>query len=160
MESKIIEALLEQYYNGETSLEEEQRLKEFFAQQDIPVHLEHEQEMYRFYATARQERTELDINEQLFKTGKEAGRIIPLRRLRVWPALAASIFIMMGAGMYFNNSVVKKGSIYGTYSNPELAYAETQRALLLISEKLNKGTKNLDRLAELDRMENVLTNKK
>lgn len=39
MDYKYIEQLMERYWNCETSLEEEQILRTFFAQTDVPVHL-------------------------------------------------------------------------------------------------------------------------
>lgn len=39
MDYKYIEQLLERYWNGETSLEEEQILRSFFRQKEIPAHL-------------------------------------------------------------------------------------------------------------------------
>ena len=35
-----IEDLLEKYYNGETSLEEEKLLRKFFREESVPVHLQ------------------------------------------------------------------------------------------------------------------------
>lgn len=39
MDYKYIEQLLERYWNGETTLEEEQILHSFFAQEELPEHL-------------------------------------------------------------------------------------------------------------------------
>ena len=39
MDYKYIEQLLERYWNCETSLEEEQILRSFFHQKEIPAHL-------------------------------------------------------------------------------------------------------------------------
>lgn len=39
MDYKYIEQLIDRYFEGETTLEEEQILKKFFAQEDLPEHL-------------------------------------------------------------------------------------------------------------------------
>ena len=41
-----IEALLERYYDAQTSEAEEQRLKDFFLHEEVPVHLQAEKEMF------------------------------------------------------------------------------------------------------------------
>ena len=46
-----IEALVEKYYNGETSLDEENILKEFFLNEDVPEHLLSEKEMFKYIAS-------------------------------------------------------------------------------------------------------------
>jgi len=45
--SKEIELLIDKYYNGETSLEEEQQLQEFFLGEAVPDHLKTYQEQFR-----------------------------------------------------------------------------------------------------------------
>ncbi len=47
MDSKHIEALLEKYWNAETSLEEEKELHEFFGGTNMPDHLKEAAELFR-----------------------------------------------------------------------------------------------------------------
>ena len=47
MDYKYIEQLLESYFEAKTSLEEEQILRAFFAQQEIPAHLQDYVEFFR-----------------------------------------------------------------------------------------------------------------
>lgn len=53
-------------------------------------------------------------------------------------AIAASLLIVGGIGLYLISAPSGRGTI-DTYNDPELAYAETERALLLLAENLNKG---------------------
>ena len=55
MDHKYIEQLLDRYWQGETSLEEEQILRAFFSQRDLPEHLAPYADLFAYYAEARQE---------------------------------------------------------------------------------------------------------
>lgn len=48
MDYKYIEQLLENYWNCETSTEEEQILRSFFSQKDVPVHLLKYKELFAY----------------------------------------------------------------------------------------------------------------
>jgi hypothetical protein len=56
MELEKIEALLEKYWEGETTLAEERQLKAFFKQAEIPAHLQLFQSQFRFFDEASQEK--------------------------------------------------------------------------------------------------------
>lgn len=56
MDYKYIEQLLENYWNCETSPEEEQILRSFFSQKDVPVHLLKYKELFAYeQASAKEE---------------------------------------------------------------------------------------------------------
>ena len=48
MDSEKIKALLERYWNCETTLEEEQGLRDFFNGNDIPENLQQEAQLFRY----------------------------------------------------------------------------------------------------------------
>lgn len=162
MDLKLIEDLLNKYYQGETSLEEERKLKEFFIQEIIPESLRQEQIKFKFYSNASKESIDINFEKKLLKDYSSKNKTIPLRQYnRTLLRIAASILLIFGTYFYINRtSSFKEKNVYGTSDNPELAYAETKKALLLISQKLNKGTKNLNKLSKLNEMQNLLTNKK
>jgi hypothetical protein len=56
MELEKIEALLEKYWEGETTLAEERQLKAFFNQADVPAHLKIFQSQFRFFSESAQEK--------------------------------------------------------------------------------------------------------
>ena len=46
MELKVIKDLLEKYYDGATSIEEEQIIKEYFLENDVPPELSVDKELF------------------------------------------------------------------------------------------------------------------
>lgn len=55
MDYKYIDQLLERYWKGDTSLEEEAILRSFFSQTDIPGHLKRYKELFTLAAIERDE---------------------------------------------------------------------------------------------------------
>ena len=164
MDSKSVEELLAKYYEGETSIEEEKKLKKFFNSGDVPGELAQEQIKFRFYADAFTERTDKSFEDKLI-TGEthspKINRAISFRPgIRTVSAIAAGLILLFGVSLFLKRDVnFNKKNNYGTYNNPQIAYAQTKNALLLISNKLNKGNRNLSKLSKLYEIQTLITTK-
>jgi hypothetical protein len=120
MESAKIEKLLEKYYEAETTLKEEQVLKEYFSKSDVPAHLIEHKDMFNYFNDSSLETSNRSI--------KLSQRTVALR----WLSVAAMlVFFVTVYGLYQQNEAEKEEA--------RLAYQETQKALELISQNLNKG---------------------
>ncbi len=146
-----IEALLERYYDAQTSEAEEQRLKDFFLHEEVPVHLQAEKEMFlQLQATDVPEGLEERLSQSIDRWGKKHRTL----RLQWIGSIAASLLLLFGAGWYLQEPPRKD-----TCATPEEAYAEAQRALVMFSTALNKGMKQMDALHETtERVEKIFTN--
>ena len=146
-----IEALLERYYDAQTSEAEEQRLKDFFLHEEVPVHLQAEKEMFlQLQATDVPEELEERLSQSIDRWDKKHRTL----RLQWIGSIAASLLLLFGAGWYLQEPPRKD-----TCATPEEAYAEAQRALVMFSTALNKGMKQMDALHETtERVEKIFTN--
>ena len=166
MDLQKIEKLLQKYYNGETSLEEEEVLRTFFSSRDVPDHLEAEKELFSYYySQSRDEAANPGLEEKILDAIRIEGsryRMQPVKkRLYLFTSIAASFLILLGS--YFlitgKNGIGFSFKKYeDTYESPELAYLETKKTLLLISEKFNLGTKELQTLSTFDKVAKELSN--
>ncbi len=145
MELSNIEKLVEKYENAETSLQEEQVLKEFFQQDAIPAHLLEYKTMFNYFDQSSTERYTKSI------------QLKPKRSNWKWLSIAATVALLVS--IYTINSP-------GTLNESErqeaqLAFQETQKAFQLISQNLNKGnTVALAGLQEFGKAQNkVFKNK-
>ncbi len=135
-----IEKLLEKYENGETTLKEEQQLKNYFSQETVAPHLEMYKPMFAYFSVNQQ--------EQFTKT-------LPLKTKKVynykWIAVAAVAVFMLG--YYFKTPVVSayEEYAYGTYNNPEEALNEVTKSLAMISSHLNTGVATVNYLEEVNK---------
>ena len=146
-----IEALLDRYYDAQTSEAEEQRLKDFFLHEEVPVHLQAEKEMFlQLQASGVPEGLEERLSQSIDRWGKKHRTL----RLQWIGSIAASLLLLFGAGWYLQEPPRKD-----TCATPEEAYAEAQRALVMFSTALNKGMKQMDALHETtERVEKIFTN--
>ena len=53
MKIQDIKNLLEKYYDGSSSLSEEESLKTFFSQEDIPLELKPDQDLFLYYSAEK-----------------------------------------------------------------------------------------------------------
>ena len=65
MDYKYIEQLLERYWNCETSVEEEQILRTFFRQKEVPAHLLRYKPLFAYQEAARHISLYEDFNMRL-----------------------------------------------------------------------------------------------
>ena len=145
-----IEALLERYYDAQTSEAEEQRLKDFFLHEEVPAHLQAEKEMFlQLQVSAVPEGIQERLSQSIDRWGKKQRTL----RLQWIGSIAASLLLLFGAGWYLQDRSRKD-----TCATPEEAYIEAQRALVMFSTALNKGMKQMDVLHETtERMEKIFT---
>ena len=145
-----IEALLERYYDAQTSEAEEKQLKDFFFHEEVPPHLQAEKEIFlQLQASEVPEGLEERLSQSIDRWGKKHRTL----RLQWIGSIAASLLLLFGAGWYLQEPPRKD-----TCATPEEAYVEAQKALVLFSTALNKGMKQMDVLHETtERMEKIFT---
>ena len=142
MDYKYIEQLLERYWACETSVEEENILRAFFSQKELPAHLSRYKSLFEYERS--QAKTELDESfdlRVLNKIGKEEPKkqvVIKANRLtlnyRLRPlyraAAAIAIFAVFGTAIQhtFNREEAPTGWDYNaanyqdTYNAPQDAF--------------------------------------
>ncbi|MDO6597015.1 hypothetical protein Q4512_08815 [Oceanihabitans sp. 2_MG-2023] len=140
-----IEELLEKYDNGETSLIEEQQLKNYFKQETVAPHLEMYKPMFAYFSVSQEEQFTKDVP---LKTNKN--------NLYKWISVAAVAVLMLG--FYFKSPLTSAEDL-GTYDDPEMAYLEVKKSLEMISTQFNKGASSINYLAEVDNTTSLIFKK-
>jgi hypothetical protein len=124
--------LLESYWQCETSLEEEQWLREFFSGNNLPKELE----IYRPLFVHANKQSGIKASKELIT------RVNRPLRLQFYPALkaAASILLLLTVGIgFFTHYQQEKqmDKIFSdTYTNPEEAAKETEQVVAKVSSVL------------------------
>lgn len=164
MDIKDIESLLHSFYEGETSKEEEKILSDFFETESIPKDMEDERRIFLKLYSAQQNNVPAHLEEKLNtlidnlaeeESHKTSHIVLPTRHLtkpvRWAMSIAASVLIILSAGIFahFGNNGNNNEMLVDTYSSPEEAYLETQKTLLLVSGKLNKGIKQIEKVNDI-----------
>ncbi|WP_128545185.1 HEAT repeat domain-containing protein [Larkinella soli] len=97
-----IEKLLERYYEGETTLEEEKLLREFFRSEAVPAHLKDHAAPFQHYTDFRQEHPSPAVGSRFADRVGAESRIRPLVRwgLRVAAGLTLLLLGFFGGMLY------------------------------------------------------------
>ncbi|HEX8038842.1 MAG TPA: hypothetical protein VF490_06810 [Chryseosolibacter sp.] len=149
MDSEKIDQLLSRYWNCETSLEEEQQLRAFFRQTDIPDHLQETAALFRYFdAQKNKSLTEAGFDRAVMsriqgpKKGKAASLLFNSMRI------AAGIAVLITA-VWLVRLEVRKTSppeMADTYSDPKMAFEETKKALMMISKSFGTAEEHAKKI--------------
>jgi len=150
MNKEEIKRLLEKYYNAETSEEEELTVSRFFSQEQIPDEFSKEKEIFLYYHQLSEIPDPSEGFEQRilaaaglddYKISKSVNRGILLSLT----GIAAGLFILIGSNFF----LIRKSEPHDTFTDPEIAYAETLKILYDVSVRLNSGTQALEPVSRL-----------
>ena len=110
MDYKYIEQLVDCYFEGETTLEEEQILRKFFAQEELPEHLRQWQPLFREQYALSEAHLDASFDERILALTGEyhvKAQPIPLRvRLRPLYRVAAflAFAIVIGTAVEYSTN--------------------------------------------------------
>jgi len=163
----IIDKLLEKYWAGETSLDEETQLREYFSGAEIAEHHQPFVEVFVYQNKMTTATLPDDFEDQLLASieARETKTLVksipPYRKLL---AVAAAILFLIAVGIFSlkkpapsNNladipHLIINGKVYHPATKEE-AYQLTKQALLLVSSKMTKEPKAS--IKSLKNIENV-----
>ena len=155
MNLKEIEALLEKFYEGDTTPAEEQKLRDFFTREAVPPHLAVYANLFRYYEEAgKEELPDPEFESRFLRKIDETPAIAMYTRRRQFfflTGIAAAILLLAGIFFTFRNDVFlhpSKNSI-----KTEIAYQQAKNALAMFSANFNAG---LDQAQKLENFQKGL----
>ncbi|MFK8297937.1 hypothetical protein ACI76O_03895 [Capnocytophaga cynodegmi] len=137
--TKKIELLLEKYFEGETSLQEEKELQEYFNSENVDASLEKYRPMFSYFQKAGLEE---------FKQKESPVKVSKKRKL-FWKIGIAATFL----SIFFGVSYYLKQQ-----QEAEVAFEQVKEALQMISFNYNKGTKKIEYLKDFETTTNKIIN--
>lgn len=140
--TKKIQLLLEKYFEGETSLQEEKELQEYFNSEQVDASLEKYKPMFKYFQKAGLEEF----------TKKELSLNKPKKRNLFWKIGIAATFLSVFFGVSYHLKQQKQ------QQEAEIAFEQVKEALQLISVNYNKGTTKIKYLKEFDATTNKIIN--
>ncbi|MFN7044392.1 MAG: hypothetical protein ACK4M1_04280 [Flavobacterium sp.] len=145
MELKLVEQLLEKYFQGATTIAEEKQLKAYFSSNDVAPHLAKYQSLFGYFET--QKGTQFEQNLPLQPRKQNTVK---------WIGIAASFVVLFRLATFYFYPSEPKHEDLGTYDNPEEAFAATQKALLMVSEQVNIGMESVVYLEEYEKTKKTI----
>ncbi len=146
MDFDRIDRLLEKYWEGETSLDEEKELRDFFEGTEVPDKWKSVEPLFRYYTHERKtgkldglfDQKVLAQVETVHEVGR--GRV---KKLFYDLARVAAVGLILVTATYFirERYLSQKDDPYivDTFEDPKEAFEETKKALMMISRNFNKG---------------------
>ena len=155
MKVEEIERLLAKFYEGNTSEQEEEVLKEAFRTEEVPGHLQRDKRLFLgfFRQEADMENVPAGLadklNRMIDEKADEEQRFFHRNKTkRNWywvGGIAATLLLLIGIGY---GTIYKKDMCQptpqDTFSNPEDAYKALQATLIEVSTNLNKGIEQVE----------------
>ncbi|PSL43346.1 hypothetical protein CLV51_10835 [Chitinophaga niastensis] len=155
MDYNKISALLEKYWEGESSLEEEALLRNFFStpHHDLPDELQEAAPLFQYF------------HEEAEKVWEApSAKVVKLSPLQHWMKYAAVLLMAIGIGYALKQHQHREKAVIVAMKaqdmeDPQKAYAETKRALQLLAKNLNKGTSKMQKLSYFNEATAVIEGK-
>jgi hypothetical protein len=138
MDSSKLQQLLQKYWDGNTTLEEEQLLRDYFQSAAVPDELRDVASMFQYFNQAKKnslnditfDRTLIDKVTTKPKSGRVRNLVFNSMRI------AAGVVVVMAATWFIKKEIRQSTpqEVVDTYDDPKLAFEETKKALLMISK--------------------------
>jgi flagellar biosynthesis/type III secretory pathway M-ring protein FliF/YscJ len=144
MDSKKVRKLLLKYDAGESTLDQEKALREYFQNNDIPDDLQSYRLIFSFAQKSRDQ--QIDRKMHLPELEKE--------RKYFWTAIAASVILVMGLFFFQNRPIEIYDKDLGTVQDKEEALQKSMEALRMVSQLMNEGKEDLIYLKEFNNTKN------
>lgn len=159
MNIREVKLLIEKYFEGETTLQEEKKLKEFFSSSTVPAELEEFVPVFAYFSEEKK-----IVSTTVSQAKPVPARVIPITRKRAFwltvSGIAASIIfivaIVVESGK--NNPAGNENYTGQEYSSEEInaAYQQTRQVLAFVSNKFSQGTEPLNKVSKIGYSEKPL----
>lgn len=149
MNTKEIEILIEKYFEGLTSIEEERLLKDFFSSGDFPEEMKPVAAMLGYFEVEKEVKLSPDFSDEFIRQINEKRMIPFYRHRKFWyyfSGVAASIIFLITFFYENQNNPIKTKY---TSEEAQLAYLQTKETLAFVSGKFNAGVKPLHQIEKI-----------
>lgn len=162
--------LMEQYFDGNTTLEEEQKLRDFFSDSitDLPSDLKVYKALFEreieieipVLDVAFTEDTWDKINKKTHETPKTSTetKVVSINAFRWILAVAASFILMLSVYQWYGKREYKQ--FIAVHNQKEMtqeeAFLATKQALAFVSLKLNEGRQQIKNVGSFHRFQNII----
>ena len=144
-----IKLLLQRYFEGETTVQEERELEAYFSSGDVADELKQYEGFFNGLAglseLEKDDTIESDIVNYIIKNEPAPKS----KRVWLWQAvsgIAASVILVVGGFLLFQQ---QEQQFADTFDDPEVAYAYAEQTLAFMSAKYNQGLAALSNFDKL-----------
>ncbi len=150
MEKKKIKQLLQLYFNGESTLEDERKLEAYFGAGEVADELKEYAEFFGGISELAELADDPTIEEDIMDYILENEHQEKTKYRSMWKivtGIAASVIIVLGGFLFYQQQ--NQQPFKDTFDDPEAAYAYAKQTMQYVSGKYSQG------LAELSNFEKL-----
>lgn len=140
-----IDDLLEKYFEAQSSIEEERKLKAYFNSGTVAAEHKQFSELFEYFSTAQAENLEKGIELDLNKKAKK-GQLRVLRRRMM--GVAAGFVLLIASVFIMKTNISNDDQLLSEAERieAEAALETTMEALAMLGVQFNKGTESLENM--------------
>ena len=152
-----IRKMLDRFYQGETTLEEEKLLLGYFSSTKVPEELIPDKDLFLSFGSGDETiSVPADLNKKIIATIDQVEKkAIRTHRISIFSlsGLAAGLLVMIAVYLFYvrydSKELIASTQITDTYDDPMEAYEEAKRTMAYVSSKLNSGTSELKHVQQV-----------
>ncbi len=164
MDSNKLNELLTRYWECETSLEEEQLLREYFRGKDIPDEWKETAGLFRYFEENKKKSvTDISFDAAVMaKIHAPSKKGKAVRLLYNSMRIAAGLSVVIVATWFIRNEVRNSTpqEVVDTYDDPKLAFEETKKALMMISKSFGTAEEQAKKINLFNEAQEEIQKKK
>lgn len=158
MDYNQLEALIKKYWDCETSLEEEERLREWFRTHEVPERFKETASLFSYFDEQKQKATGEHFDKQLVKKlNSPKGKTVNLWQTSL--RIAAGIAVVAAAIFFVRQEIQDKPEL-AVMEDQQKAFEETKKALMMISKGFSTAEENAKKINVLNEAEDKVKDKK
>jgi hypothetical protein len=150
MKEDELKRLIEKYYSGESTDDEEVVLRNYLLCNEPPAGFEAEAEIFRNYSSYSEiPEPTTDFEDRIIAQTGLTRKDRELKRFRkIFPYLSAAAGLLILVATYF--FFVNRAGTGDTFTDPQIAYTETMKILMSVSTRLNESTQALEPVSKFN----------
>lgn len=158
MDYNQLETLIKKYWDCETSLEEEERLREWFRTHEVPERFKDTAKLFSYFDEQKQKATGDRFDKEIVaKVMSPGGKGISLWQTTL--KIAAGIAVVAAAIFFVRQEIQEKPDM-ATIEDPQKALEETKKALMMISKGFSTAEEQAKKINVLNEAEDKVKEKK
>ncbi|PIQ18657.1 MAG: hypothetical protein COW66_05295 [Flavobacteriaceae bacterium CG18_big_fil_WC_8_21_14_2_50_34_36] len=139
MELQKMEQLIDKYFDGNTSKEEEKQLHQYFKSNQVATHLEVYRSMFAYFSESKKEVFPAEVPlDEVSKNGM-------LSKFKSWYSLAALLIVVIGITFFMQQN---SNQLTSEEKEAVAAFEKTKEALNYISQQFNESSQQLAYITE------------
>lgn len=155
MDYSQLEALIKKYWDCETSLEEEERLREWFRTHEVPERFKETAKLFSYFDEQKQKATDKQFDARVIKNlqSEAKGKTVNLWQTSL--KIAAGIAVVVAAFFFVRQELIEKHNL-AEIEDPQKALEETKKALMMISKGFNMAEDQAKKINVLNEAEDKI----